>query len=66
MLFNVELGLQKNYRPREHHDLSTLKQIYSTGSPLAPASYDYVYEHIHPNVLLGSITGTTSFSFGKQ
>ena len=48
---------QKHYKPREHHDLSTLKHIYSTGSPLAPPLFDYVYEHIHPNVLLGSITG---------
>ncbi|KAF9568890.1 acetoacetyl-CoA synthetase [Agrocybe pediades] len=51
--------LSKQYRPREHHDLSTLRHIYSTGSPLAPPLFDYVYQHIHPNVLLGSITGGT-------
>ncbi|TEB30279.1 acetoacetyl-CoA synthetase [Coprinellus micaceus] len=51
--------LSKHYKPREHHDLSTLKHIYSTGSPLAPPLFDYVYEHIHPSVLLGSITGGT-------
>ncbi|PPQ94013.1 hypothetical protein CVT25_009861 [Psilocybe cyanescens] len=51
--------LSKGYRPREHHDLGTLRHIYSTGSPLAPPLFDYVYEHIHPNVLLGSITGGT-------
>ncbi|KAF8897544.1 acetoacyl-CoA synthetase [Infundibulicybe gibba] len=51
--------LSKKYRPREHHSLQTLKHIYSTGSPLAPPLFDYVYEHIHPNVLLGSITGGT-------
>lgn len=49
---------QKSYRPRENHKLSKLRHIYSTGSPLAPASFDYVYEHVHPNVLVGSITGT--------
>jgi acetoacetyl-CoA synthetase len=48
---------QKTYRPREHHNLQTLRQIHSTGSPLATALFDYVYEHIHPNVLLASITG---------
>lgn len=48
---------QKTYRPREHHNLRTLRQIHSTGSPLAPALFDYVYEHIHPDVLLASITG---------
>ncbi|OCB84825.1 acetoacetate-CoA ligase [Sanghuangporus baumii] len=51
--------LSKVYKPRKHHNLSTLKHIYSTGSPLPGASYDYVYEHIHPNVLLASITGGT-------
>lgn len=45
------------YRPRDHHDLTCLRHIYSTGSPLAHALFDYVYERIHPNVLLASITG---------
>ena len=52
---------QKTYRPREHHNLRTLRQIHSTGSPLAPALFDYVYEHIHPDVLLASITGEKTF-----
>ncbi|TCD66991.1 hypothetical protein EIP91_000671 [Steccherinum ochraceum] len=51
--------LSKVYKPRESHNLSTLRHIYSTGSPLAAPLYDYVYEHIHPNVLLASITGGT-------
>ncbi|KAL1747449.1 hypothetical protein HDZ31DRAFT_80433 [Schizophyllum fasciatum] len=51
--------LSKSYKPREHHSLASLRHIYSTGSPLAPALFDYVYEHIHPRVLLGSITGGT-------
>jgi len=51
--------LAKVYKPREHHNLSSLRHIYSTGSPLAPPLYDYVYQHIHPNVLLASITGGT-------
>ncbi|KAG6873321.1 hypothetical protein C0995_000474 [Termitomyces sp. Mi166 len=49
--------LSKGYRPREHHDLSTLRHIYSTGSPLAPHLFDYVYQHIRKDILLGSITG---------
>lgn len=53
----LKYGAQKGYRPREHHDLSTLRHIYSTGSPLAPPLFDYVYRHIRKDVLLGSITG---------
>lgn len=47
------------YRPREHHSLASLRHIYSTGSPLAPPLFDFVYRFIHPNVLLSSITGGT-------
>ncbi|TDL29505.1 acetoacyl-CoA synthetase [Rickenella mellea] len=52
-------SLSQVYKPLEHHKLSTLRHIYSTGSPLAPALFDFVYEHIHPDILLGSITGGT-------
>ncbi|KAJ7700102.1 acetyl-CoA synthetase [Mycena rosella] len=51
--------LSKGYKPRQHHNLSSLRHIYSTGSPLSAALFEYVYENIHPNVLLGSITGGT-------
>lgn len=44
--------------------LETLKSIYSTGSPLAPSTFHYVYKnlsppHPHPGLLLSSITGGT-------
>jgi acetoacetyl-CoA synthetase len=46
-------------KPRESHDLSRLRTILSTGSPLLPASYDYVYRDIHPDVQVASISGGT-------
>ncbi|GAC1685321.1 MAG: acetoacetate--CoA ligase [Gemmatimonadaceae bacterium] len=46
-------------RPGERHDLSALKAILSTGSPLATHSYDYVYERIRGDVRLSSISGGT-------
>jgi acetoacetyl-CoA synthetase len=45
--------------PLESHDLSALRTILSTGSPLAPQSYDYVYEKIKADVCLSSISGGT-------
>ncbi|KAI0921855.1 hypothetical protein AcW1_004282 [Taiwanofungus camphoratus] len=51
--------LSKVYKPAEHHHLSTLRHVYSTGSPLAPPLFDFVYQHIRPDVLLASITGGT-------
>lgn len=41
------------------HKLSSLKQILSTGSPLPPALFDYVYQHVKQDVLLGSVTGVS-------
>ncbi|HEU4663673.1 MAG TPA: acetoacetate--CoA ligase [Dokdonella sp.] len=46
-------------KPRETHKLLQLKTILSTGSPLAPESYDYVYRDIKDRVLLASISGGT-------
>ncbi len=45
--------------PRETHDLGTVRIILSTGSPLSPEAFDFVYEHIKPDVQLASISGGT-------
>ncbi|MBI1868092.1 MAG: acetoacetate--CoA ligase [Methylocystis sp.] len=42
---------------RETHDLGALRLIASTGSPLLPDSFDYVYRDIKPDVQLASISG---------
>ena len=49
----------RKVKPRSTHKLTTLKAICSTGSPLKPHSFDYVYKDIKPNVLLASISGGT-------
>ncbi|MCF6225404.1 MAG: acetoacetate--CoA ligase [Xanthomonadales bacterium] len=46
-------------KPRQSHRLSALKTILSTGSPLAPESFDYVYREIKSDVCLSSISGGT-------
>jgi len=43
----------------EDYDISSLRTIASTGSPLVEESYDYVYQQISPNVHLASISGGT-------
>ncbi|CAG5925007.1 unnamed protein product [Menidia menidia] len=50
---------ERNLKPSETHNLQSLHTILSTGSPLKPLSYDYVYRCIKSNVLLGSISGGT-------
>ena len=46
-------------KPRETHSLKSLNTILSTGSPLAPESFDYVYTDIKQDVCLSSIAGGT-------
>ena len=48
MKINLAVCCQESrgVKPAKTHDLSTLKAICSTGSPLSPHSYDYVYRDI--------------------
>ena len=46
-------------RPIDTHDLGALRLITSTGSPLAPEGFDYVYEAVKKDVHLASIAGGT-------
>ncbi|MEZ5536708.1 MAG: acetoacetate--CoA ligase [Thiolinea sp.] len=45
--------------PAKTHQLSALRSLFSTGSPLAPENYDYVYQQIKGDILLASISGGT-------
>jgi acetoacetyl-CoA synthetase len=45
--------------PAETHRLETLKTMTSTGSPLAPESFDFVYEKVKRDIHLASISGGT-------
>jgi len=45
--------------PKISHKLTSLQTILSTGSPLAPESFDYVYNAIKSDVCLSSISGGT-------
>lgn len=45
--------------PRRSHDLSHLRTLCSTGSPLGVEGYRYVYDAVHPDVHLASISGGT-------
>jgi acetoacetyl-CoA synthetase len=49
-------------RPIETHDLSTVRVISSTGSPLAPENFRFVYDGIKADVHLASISGGTDIA----
>jgi acetoacetyl-CoA synthetase len=46
-------------RPRHTHRLESLRAVLSTGSPLAPEGFDYVYDAVKRDVCLSSISGGT-------
>lgn len=46
-------------KPGEAFDLRALRSIGSTGSPLPPEGFDYVYEAVRPDVWLCSMSGGT-------
>ncbi|MCP8894589.1 acetoacetate--CoA ligase [Shinella daejeonensis] len=46
-------------RPVESHDLSTVRTVSSTGSPLTSEGFRFVYEGIKPDVHFASISGGT-------
>jgi len=53
-------ALQKSgIKPMQSHRLLALRTILSTGSPLAPESFDYVYGCIKSDLQLASISGGT-------
>ena len=45
--------------PANTHSLESVRTICSTGSPLAPESFDYVYAEVKADVQLASISGGT-------
>jgi acetoacetyl-CoA synthetase len=45
--------------PRKDYTLATLGTMFSTGSPLAPESFDYVYQCVKDDLALASISGGT-------
>ncbi len=46
-------------RPAETHNLASVRAIASTGSPLSPEGFDFVYDGIKKDVHLASISGGT-------
>ncbi len=55
----LALAEKAGLRPATTHNLSALKTILSTGSPLAAHSFDYVHDHVKRDVRLSSISGGT-------
>ncbi|MCO6051183.1 acetoacetate--CoA ligase [Mesorhizobium sp. RP14(2022)] len=55
----IDAVRKSGLRPASTHDLSHLRLIASTGSPLSPEGFDFVDEGIKPGIQLASISGGT-------
>lgn len=55
----LALAEKTGLEPARTHDLSALRSVLSTGSPLAGHSYDYVYGRIKADLHLSNISGGT-------
>jgi acetoacetyl-CoA synthetase len=55
----IDAVAKAGLRPRETHSLATVRTMTSTGSPLAPESFDFVYAHVKSDIHLASISGGT-------
>lgn len=55
----IDALAKSGLEPKQTHDLTTVRAIASTGSPLLPESFDYVYQSIKSDVHLASISGGT-------
>jgi acetoacetyl-CoA synthetase len=53
---------KEGMRPRDTHRLDTVRMMTSTGSPLVPEGFDYVYEAIKSDFHLASISGGTDLA----
>ncbi len=51
--------MKQGIEPGKNHDLSALRSIGSTGSPLPPDAYAWVYAHVKKDLWLSSMAGGT-------
>ena len=56
--------MKAGLRPGDEADLSALRAIGSTGSPLPPEAFGWVYERVRKDLLLGSFSGGTDLCTG--
>jgi len=55
----IDSAAKAGLDPMRTHELPALRTMLSTGSPLAPEGFDYVYAHVKQDLCLSSISGGT-------
>jgi len=52
----------EGFQPRKNHDLSSLKEISQTGSPLSAEGFEYIHQEIKEDLHFNSISGGTDIN----
>jgi acetoacetyl-CoA synthetase len=60
----IHTCLKEAIKPSEQFDLSQIRALGSTGSPLSPAGFQWVYENVNPHLALESFSGGTDLCTG--
>ncbi len=55
----IDAVVKADLTPKRTHRLDSLKTMTSTGSPLAPENFDFVYDRVKQDIHLASISGGT-------
>ena len=55
----IDAAAKMGLHPARTHRLDALRAVFSTGSPLSPEGFDWVYRELKEDVLLASISGGT-------
>jgi len=55
----VHATMKTKFDPRRELALQGLRTVGCTGSPLSPEGFAWIYDHVKPDVLLGSMSGGT-------
>ena len=58
----IDAAKKAELRPKDTHDLSAMRVLASTGSPLVPESFEFVYDAVKQDVHLASVSGGTDLA----
>jgi len=53
---------KENFSPRREYDLSSLREISQTGSPLSSDGFEYIYQEVKTDLHFNSISGGTDLN----
>ena len=60
----IHTCMQEEIAPNEKYDLTHIRAVGSTGSPLSPAGFEWVYENVNGDLALESFSGGTDLCTG--